>query len=180
MDRRRPAVFFDRDGVLNRDSGYCHRVEDLEWIPGAVETIRRVNESGAFTFVVSNQAGIARGLFREADVDSFHAAMSAQLASAGAHIDAFYFCPYHPDAVVAEWRHPDHPDRKPNPGMIERASAEWPIDMAASFLIGDKASDMEAARRAGIRGLSFTGGDLYESTRSAIEHVAVLRGRTHT
>lgn len=171
-DKRRPAVFFDRDGVLNRDAGYCYRVEDLEWIPGAVEAIRCVNESGAFAIVVSNQAGVARGRFREADIDSFHSAMSAQLAAAGAHIDAFYFCPYHPDAVDAEWRHPDHPDRKPNPGLIRRASTEWPIDMAASLLIGDKGSDMEAARRAGIRGLLFPGGDLYASTRWEIERMA--------
>lgn len=177
-DRRRPAVFFDRDGVLNRDAGYCHRVERLEWIPGAVETIRCVNESGAFAIVVSNQAGVARGLFHEADVEAFHAAMSARLAAAGAHIDAFYFCPYHPDATDPEWRHPDHPDRKPNPGMIQRASAEWPIDMAASFLIGDKASDMEAARRAGIRGLLFPGGDLYASTRLEIENMAARHARS--
>ncbi|WP_018268261.1 HAD-IIIA family hydrolase [Methylosinus sp. LW4] len=179
-NRRRPAVFFDRDGVLNRDAGYCHRVEDLEWIPGAVEAIRCVNESGAFAFVVSNQAGVARGLFREADIDRFHAAMSAQLAAAGAHIDAFYFCPYHPDAVDAEWRHTDHPDRKPNPGMILRASSEWPIDMGASLLVGDKEIDMEAARRAGIRGRLFSGGDLYASIRWEIERIAALCARARS
>ncbi|WP_159288996.1 HAD-IIIA family hydrolase [Methylosinus sporium] len=177
-NRRRPAVFFDRDGVLNHDAGYCHRVDALEWTRGAVETIRLVNEAGALAIVVSNQAGVAHGLFCEADIDRFHAEMSTQLAAAGAHIDAFYFCPYHPDAAVAEWRHPDHPDRKPNPGMIRRALAEWPIDMNSSLLIGDKASDMEAARRAGIRGILFQGGDLYASTRSELEHVVALRSRT--
>jgi D-glycero-D-manno-heptose 1,7-bisphosphate phosphatase len=172
VDRLRPAVFFDRDGVLNRDAGYCHRVEELDWIPGAIEAIRCVNDAGGFAIVVSNQAGVARGLFRVADVDGFHAAMSVDLAAAGAHIDAFYYCPYHPDSVSADWRHPDPPDRKPNPGMISRALTEWPIDKAESFLVGDKDSDLEAARRAGIRALLFSGGDLLEATRLEIERIA--------
>lgn len=173
--RRRPAVFFDRDGVLNHDLGYSHRAEELDWIPGAIEAIRYVNDSGSLVIVVTNQSGIARGLFRIEDVQRFHAAMSVELAAAGAHIDAFYFCPYHPEAVDIEWRHPDHPDRKPNPGMILHALEEWPIDMATSFLVGDKESDVQSARRAGIRGLLFSGGDLYESIRLEIARVAKRR-----
>lgn len=159
---RRPALFLDRDGVLNHDSGYTHRPEDLRWIDGARETIRKANDLGILTVVVSNQAGIGRGYFCEPDVARFHATMQQQLAAAGAHIDAFYICPYHADAVVPEWQHPDHPDRKPNPGMVLRALAEWPIDPRASILIGDRESDIEAGRRAGIGGVLFTGGSLFE------------------
>jgi D,D-heptose 1,7-bisphosphate phosphatase len=130
-------VFLDRDGVLNYDGGYTHRIEDLEWIPGAIETIRHMNDMGVLVFVITNQAGIAHGHYTFAEVDRFHAAMTADLARAGAHVDACYTCPFHPQAVVESYRHPDHPDRKPNPGMILKALAEWPIDRSRSILIGD-------------------------------------------
>jgi D-glycero-D-manno-heptose 1,7-bisphosphate phosphatase len=156
----RPAVFFDRDGVLNEDVGYPHRPEDLLWVSGAREAVRSVNEAGWWAFVVTNQSGVARGMFDMKAVDAFHTAMAEQLGEIGARIDAFYACPFHPEAVVAEWRHPDHPDRKPNPGMLLRAMAEHPVDAARSVLIGDRPTDLEAARRAGVRGVSFDGGDL--------------------
>jgi histidinol-phosphate phosphatase family protein len=170
--RRRPAVFFDRDGVLNHDSGYTHRVEDLKWIPGAIETIRRVNDMDALVFVITNQAAIAHGYYTQAEVDRFHAAMIADLAKEGAHIDAFYICPYHPLAAIEAYRHPDHPDRKPNPGMILRALAEWPVGRGRSVLIGDQQTDIEAARRAGIEGLLFTGGDLRHIGEAALNKIA--------
>jgi D-glycero-D-manno-heptose 1,7-bisphosphate phosphatase len=169
--RRRPAVFFDRDGVLNHDVGYTHRVEDLKWIPGAIETIRRCNDHGALVVVVTNQAGIARGLYTPADVERFHAAMAADLARNAAHIDAFYMCPHHPLAAIDAYRHPDHPDRKPNPGMILKAIAQWPIDSARSVLIGDQQSDMEAARRAGVHGILFAGEDLSRIAPGAFERI---------
>ena len=171
LRRRRPAVFFDRDGVLNHDSGYTHRVEDLKWIPGVIETIRRVNDRGALVFVISNQAAIAHGYYTQAEVDRFHAAMVADLAREGAHIDAFYICPYHPQGKIEAYRSPNHPDRKPNPGMILRALAEWPIDCGRSVLIGDQNSDIEAARRAGIEGLLFTGGDLRRVGDAALNKI---------
>ncbi len=157
---RRPALFLDRDGVLNEDIGYPHRVEDLRWTPGAREAVRLANEAGWWVFVATNQSGVARGLFGPEAVAAFHAAMAEQLAEAGARIDAFYSCPFHPDAVRPQWRHPDHPDRKPNPGMLLRAMAEHPVDRAGSVMIGDKPSDLEAARRAGVRGVAYDGGDL--------------------
>ena len=153
-------MFFDRDGVINQDNSYTHKVEDLVFLPGAVEAIREVNDCGALAIVVTNQAGVARGLYGPDAVQRFHQAMADQLALQGAHIDAFYSCLYHPDAVVPEFKHPNHPDRKPNPGMILRACVEWPINPAFSLLIGDMASDIEAARRAGIAGHLFEGGDL--------------------
>jgi D-glycero-D-manno-heptose 1,7-bisphosphate phosphatase len=170
--RRRPAVFFDRDGVINRDEGYTWRAEDLHFIRGAIETIRAVNDMGALAIVVSNQAGIARGFYGHEDVDRFHAAMRQALALECAHIDAFYVCAHHPDAVLADLRHPNHPDRKPNPGMILRALQEWPIDPAASLLIGDMESDMIAADRAQIRGFLFDGGNLYEKVETELGELA--------
>lgn len=170
--RPRPAVFFDRDGVLNQDKGYTCRVEDLRWIAGAIETIKRFNDIGALVFVVTNQAGIARGYYTSAEADRFHAAMAADLARAGAHIDAFYICPYHPQAKIEAYSHPDHPERKPNPGMILKALAEWPIDRGRCVLIGDQESDMEAARRAGIEGVLFTGHDLGDVAELALAKIA--------
>lgn len=166
---RRPALFLDRDGVLNEDVGYPHRLEDLRWMPGAREAVRLANEAGWWVFVVTNQSGVARGLFGPEAVDGFHAAMAERLAEVGAGIDAFYSCFHHAEAVTPEWRHPDHPDRKPNPGMLLRAMAEHEVDRARSVLIGDKASDLEAARRAGVRGISYGGGDLFALVSSLIE-----------
>lgn len=156
---QRPAAFLDRDGVINVDDGYVVRPEALRFVHGAPAAIRRLNEAGYLVVVVTNQSGVARGYFTEADVGRFHAHLRERLAEAGARIDAIYFAPHHPDAAVAAYR-ADHPDRKPRPGMILRAFADLPIKPASSFLIGDKASDMEAAAAAGIPGHLFEGGDL--------------------
>lgn len=162
MNAPRPALFFDRDGVLNEDVGYPHRVADLRWKPGAREAVRAANFAGWWVFVVTNQSGVARGLFGLDAVARFHDAMAAQLAEAGAQVDRFYACPFHPEAVDERWRRPDHPDRKPNPGMLLRAMAEHAVDREASVLIGDKPTDLEAARRAGVRGVLYEGGSLLE------------------
>ena len=159
-DAGRPAAFLDRDGVLNVDLGYVHRIEDLEWVAGAPSAVRRLNDAGYLVIVVTNQSGIGRGYYDEASMESVHQALRAHLAKAGARIDAIYACPFHPEAIVERFRHPDHPDRKPNPGLLLRAMEEFPIDPARSFMIGDKDSDMEAARRAGVAGHMFKGGDL--------------------
>lgn len=156
----RPAAILDRDGVLNRDEGYTHRPEQLVWQPGAREAVRLLNDRGYYVIVATNQAGVARGLYDEAAVSTFHAHMQNELAKAGAHVDAFYHCPFHPQGVIARYRVADHPDRKPNPGMILRALADWPVDRAHSFLIGDKSSDLEAALRAGLSGHLYEGDDL--------------------
>lgn len=158
--RVRPAAFLDRDGVLNEDHGYTHRVDDLAWMPGAREAIRLLNDRGYRVIVVTNQAGVARGYYEEEAIGVFHAGMQAQLADMGAFVDAFYHCPFHADGNVPAYTVADHPDRKPNPGMILRALEDWKVDLEKSFLIGDKPSDMEAARRAGLPGHMYTGGDL--------------------
>lgn len=156
----RPALFLDRDGVLNEDRGYVHRWEDFRWIPGAREAVAAFNARNWWVFVVTNQSGVGRGYYPEADVLALHARMEADLAAAGARIDAFYHCPFHPEALEDRYRHPDPPDRKPNPGMLLRAMADWPVDAARSVMVGDKAIDLEAGQRAGVRSLLFPGGDL--------------------
>ncbi len=160
--RIRPAAFLDRDGVLNHDEGYTHKPEDLKLMPGASKAVRMLNEAGYLVIVVSNQAGVGRGLYTLDDMHAFHRALSDELAGAGAHLDAIYTCPYHAEAELDEYRVDNHPDRKPNPGMIITAMQEWPIDRSRSFLVGDKPSDIEAAKNAGIPGHAYAGGDLSE------------------
>ncbi|WP_269715398.1 HAD family hydrolase [Caulobacter sp. NIBR2454] len=154
------AVMFDRDGVLNLDEGYTHRPQDLVWTPGATAAIRRLNAAGLKVIVVTNQSGVARGLYDLAAVDVFHAEMQRQLAEDGATIDAFYACPFHKDAQVEIYRHIDHPDRKPNPGMLLSALRDFGLNAEEAVMIGDRESDMEAARRAGMVGHLYEGGDL--------------------
>jgi D-glycero-D-manno-heptose 1,7-bisphosphate phosphatase len=158
--QRRRAVIFDRDGVLNVDHGYVYEVEKLEWMPGARRAVRRCNEAGVLALVATNQSGIGRGYYDEAAMHALHEQMKADLAAEGAHLDAIYYCPFHPEAGDEGLRHPDHPDRKPNPGMVLRALADFGLDPANVILIGDKTSDMQAARRAGVTGHLFAGGDL--------------------
>ena len=155
-----PAVFLDRDGVLIEDSGYPHLEEHLRFTPGACEAVRRLNQLGYLCVVVTNQSGVARGLFSEAQMKAFNALLVRRMAGQQAVIGAVYACPFHADALDERYRHPDHPDRKPNPGMILRAIKDHHIDPARSFLIGDQPSDLEAARRAGVPGFRFEGGDL--------------------
>jgi D-glycero-D-manno-heptose 1,7-bisphosphate phosphatase len=154
------AVIFDRDGVLNIDHGYVGQVDRLEWTPGARRAVARLNAQGTLAIVATNQSGVARGLFDLAAVAAVHAAMAADLAAQGGRLDAIYVCPFHEDGVVAEYRVADHPDRKPNPGMVLRALADFRLDPAQVLLVGDKPSDLEAARRGGVRGVLFEGGDL--------------------
>ena len=154
------AIFFDRDGVLNVDKGYIYRSEDFIWIEGAIEAIRLAKSLGFLTIVVTNQSGIARGLYTLEDMKRLHQWMDEELEKSGTKIDKYYYCPYHDEGVVAEFVIPNHPDRKPNPGMILRAITEFSIDRDYSVLIGDKISDIQAANRASIASILFKGENL--------------------
>jgi D-glycero-D-manno-heptose 1,7-bisphosphate phosphatase len=153
-DIRRPAAFLDRDGVLNVDHGYSHRPEQLEWIDGAPEAVRLLNEAGYYVLVVTNQSGVARGYYSEDAVRAFHSHMQKDLASRGAHVDAFYYCPHHPEGTIGPLAIRCR-CRKPAPGLLEQATNEWPIDHNASFLVGDKDEDLAAAHAFNIRGIKF-------------------------
>ena len=159
MPTARPALFLDRDGVINVDHSYVFRREDFEWVDGAQAVIRRFNDMGWWVFVVTNQSGIARGFYTEDDMQALHDWMSAELAKAGARIDRIYHCPFHEDGTIERYRR-DSYDRKPKPGMLIRAMTDFPVIKERSFLIGDKQADLDAAKAAGVRGFLFTGGDL--------------------
>ena len=165
----RPAAFLDRDGVINVDHGYVFEPTRLEFTPTAIEGVRLLNDAGYPVLVVTNQSGVARGMYGVAEVEAFHAHLNAALGQAGAHVDAFYYCPYHPDGTVAEFA-VEHEDRKPSPGMIRRAMREWDVREEGSFLIGDKSSDLDAAVAAGIAGylIESNVGDLAARVRAIL------------
>lgn len=163
--RRRPAAFLDRDGVLNVDHGYVHRPQELTWMPGAVDAIKWLNDRGFYVFVITNQAGVARGYFTEDDVRQFHAHLAGTSRAAGASIDDFRFCPHHPQAALTRYRAACQ-WRKPQPGMIHDLMAHWPIIAQRSFVIGDRVSDMQAATAAGIPGYLFVDGNLCDLVQS--------------
>jgi D-glycero-D-manno-heptose 1,7-bisphosphate phosphatase len=167
--RRRPAIFLDRDGVLNHDDNYVGSIDRFRWIDGAKRAVRLANDLGYYVFVVTNQAGVARGFYDEEAVRQLHSWMSGQLRQVGAYVDDWRYCPYHPEGSVKRYRAP-HPWRKPEPGMIFDLLAKWPVDVQGSILVGDKESDCAAARSAGIEPIMFKGGDLYEGIAPLLEH----------
>lgn len=139
------AAFFDRDGTINVEINYLSRPEDLRFIDGMPEFIRKFNDWGFKVIVVTNQAGIARGYYTEEDMNRVHLCMNERLAEFGAHIDAFYFCPHHPD-FTGPCR-----CRKPGTGMLEKAGADFNIDFSQSILFGDRPWDIEAGEKMGIK-----------------------------
>lgn len=145
----RPAAFLDRDGTINLEKEYLYRIEELEFVPGAPQAIRLLNRAGYLVVVVTNQSGVARGYYGEEDVEKLHRHMAALLAGAGARVDAWLYCPHHPDgrgsyAIPCSCR-------KPLPGMLREAARRFSIDLQRSVMIGDKLIDVQAARAAGCR-----------------------------
>ena len=146
-----PALFLDRDGVVVEEVDYLSRVEDVVVIGGAAEVIEAANARGIPVVLATNQAGIGRGYYGWREFAAVQAVILGALGGTGARIDAVYACPHHPDGLPP-YRHPKHPARKPNPGMLLRAARELNLDLGKSWLIGDKSSDIEAARAAGLAG----------------------------
>jgi D-glycero-D-manno-heptose 1,7-bisphosphate phosphatase len=144
-------LYLDRDGVVVEETEYLRRVQDIIIISGATDVIAAANKKGLPVVMVTNQAGIGRGYYGWSEFKTVQDALIAMLEAQGAKIDACYACAHHPEAdgLLA---HPDHPARKPNPGMLLQAASDLALDLKSSWLIGDKASDIEAAKRAGIAG----------------------------
>ena len=146
------GVFIDRDGTLIEEVGYLDRTERVALYPWTIDAIRALNRAGLKIVLVSNQSGVARGFFTEAFVDEVHGHIAALLKEGGARIDAYYYCPHHPDGKVAGYaRHCDC--RKPKRGLVDRAAGELGIDPARSFVVGDRWLDVELARTIGGRGI---------------------------
>ena len=164
---RMEAVFLDRDGTINIDHGYLHKPEEVVLITGAAEAIRRLNELGVKVIIITNQSGVGRGYFREEDVRKVNIRLEALLSLEGAHIDGIYYCIHRPDEACS--------CRKPNGDLVVRAAGEHGVELSRSFVVGDKASDVELAWRCGARGvLVMTGlgpGELAKMARCP-DHVA--------
>ena len=144
------ALFLDRDGVINHEVGYLHRAEDVVFVDGIFSLCRTAMALGYRIIVVTNQAGIARGFYSVAQFDGLMDWMRMQLRAEHVEIDAVYYCPYHPEHGIGEFRR-DHVDRKPAPGMLLRGAAEFGLDLAHSVMVGDRCSDVSAANNAGLR-----------------------------
>jgi len=146
------AVFLDRDGTIVEEAGYLDRLERLVFFPYSVDAIRMLNRAGFAVVVVTNQAGIARGIVREAFVHEAHRAIAGRVEAGGARIDAFYYCPHYPAGTVPPLR-VECGCRKPQPGMLRQAAADLDLDLPRSFAVGDRWHDVAAAHAAGARGL---------------------------
>ncbi len=155
----RGAAFLDRDGVINIDSGFAHRSSDIAWVDSVFEAVQALNSHGLFVFVVTNQSGVARGLYTEQHVQDLHAWMALEFTSRGAQIDDFMYCPHHPDSAITTYRQVCG-CRKPAPGMLRELMQKWPVDPGRSFMIGDRGTDLQAAAAAGVAGHLFAGGNL--------------------
>lgn len=169
----RAALFLDRDGVINVDRGYVHTIAAFEFLPGVFATVRAAAAMGLATVVVTNQAGLGRGYYDEAQFSALTAWMCDRFAAEGAPLLAVYHCPFHADALPP-YNVADHPDRKPNPGMLLRAARDHRLDLGRSLLIGDQPSDIAAGRAAGITALAIFSIDVeIDADRLADHHAAV-------
>lgn len=158
---QRPALFLDRDGVINVEVHHLHKIEDFIWIKGAVKLIARASDLGYHVFIVTNQGGVARGLYGEDQVKKLHAWISDQVFNSGGRISDIRYCPHNPEGTVPDKAIPCN-WRKPAPGMLNDLMKHHSVDQANSLMVGDRATDMQAANAAGIKGIHFTGGNLFD------------------
>ncbi|MBR1697736.1 MAG: D-glycero-beta-D-manno-heptose 1,7-bisphosphate 7-phosphatase [Anaerovibrio sp.] len=161
------AVFFDRDGTLNEEVHYLHKIEDFKWIEGAIDAIKYCNDNGYLAIVITNQSGVARGYYPESDIMKLYDWMNDDLAKHGAHLDGIYYCPHHPTGTVKEYAI-ECDCRKPKPGMLFKAQKDHNIDLKSSYLIGDGVRDVECAEAAGVKGIRYRGGNLYQVLTESI------------
>jgi D-glycero-D-manno-heptose 1,7-bisphosphate phosphatase len=166
----RPAVFLDRDGTLLEEAGYLDRLERLVFFPFAIDAVRLLNRAGFPVAIITNQSGIGRGLYEETFVHETHAAMTARLTAAGARIDGYYYCPHHPEATVERYRETCD-CRKPGPGLLRTAARDLDVDLAGSFVIGDKWTDVQAGHAVGARSILVRTGYGTFSERTALAGV---------
>lgn len=164
------ALFLDRDGVVNVEIGYLHRIEDVRFVPGIFSLCRTAMRLGYRLVVVTNQAGIARGFYTEADFERLTLWMRGELLAQGVELDAVYYCPYHPEHGIGEYKR-EHEDRKPGVGMLKRAEREFGVSLADSVLVGDRCSDIAAANKAGLRQAFLVSGT--EEARCQGEYIEV-------
>ena len=158
MKRKKRAVFLDRDGTINVEKGYVHSINDFEFIPGAPQAIQLLKKDGFLVIVVTNQSGVARGYYPLAAVHRLHQYLSDQLAGFGTGVDAYYICPHHLQGTESDYAMACS-CRKPLPGMIMQAAEDFGIDLACSYMIGDKQSDVQAGLAAGCRPVLLAPGD---------------------
>jgi D-glycero-D-manno-heptose 1,7-bisphosphate phosphatase len=167
----RPAVFLDRDGTLIEDVGYLDTLSRVAFYPWTVDAVRMLNRAGLAVVVVTNQSGIARGIFDEAFVGETHRLIDARLEAGGARVDAYYYCPHHPDGRVAAYAMRCD-CRKPDRGLIDRAAADLGLDPAHSFIVGDRWSDVELGRSVGARSILVRTGVGVEEEAAPLERVS--------
>ncbi len=163
------ALFLDRDGVINEEVGYLHRMQDVRFVPGIIPLLRTARELKMFVCVVTNQAGIGRGLYSETDFQTLMRSMRAALAADGAFLDAVYHSPFHPEHGLGEYRR-DTECRKPKPGMLLQAALDHNLDLARSVMVGDRCSDLSAGAAAGVPRLYLVG---KTEVCTGVEHVVV-------
>ena len=160
--KKKKAVFFDRDGVLNVDTGYVHKIQSFKWIDGAKRAIKHLNELDYLVIVITNQSGVSRGYFNEEDLRKLHNWMNDELKKENARIDDFFYCTDLPNNNVES-------RRKPSPAMINEAFKKHLIIKKGSFLVGDKESDVISAKKARIKGFLFEGGDLFDMIQKILK-----------
>ncbi|MFL2890388.1 MAG: D-glycero-alpha-D-manno-heptose-1,7-bisphosphate 7-phosphatase [Candidatus Pelagibacterales bacterium] len=160
----KPAVFLDRDGVINIDKGYVYQINNFEWVEEAKDAIKFLKDRGYYVFVATNQSGIARGYYDEKDVEELHSYINIELKKNNTCIDDFFYSIYHPEGIRYNNEELAY-FRKPNIGMLEQAHEKWQFDKSHSFLVGDKDTDIECAKRFGIKGYLFEKGSLLKFIR---------------